>query len=244
MGETCRQAAAWQARVVTLFPEMFPGPLGHSLAGKALEKGIWSLETIDIRDHAIGRHRAVDDTPFGGGPGMVMRPDVMDGAITAAMAGLGPDVPKLYFSPRGRLLDQALVRELAATPVVVMIAGRYEGLDQRVIDHAGLTEVSIGDYVLAGGELAALVTMDAVVRLLPGVMGNEDAHAQDSFSDGLLEHPLYTQPRIWQGLAVPAVLTGGNHQAIAEWQQEKARSVTRERRPDLWQAWQKARGEK
>ena len=236
--------ACWQVRVCTLFPEMFPGPLGQSLAGKALQKGIWSLELIDVREYGIGRHRLVDDTPFGGGPGMVMRPDVMDAAINAAMAGLGEDTPKLYFSPRGRKLDQAMAEELAATPQVVMIAGRYEGLDQRVIDHQGLTEVSIGDYVLSGGELPALVAIDSVVRLLPGVMGNADAHAQDSFSAGLLEHPLYTQPREWQGMGVPPVLTSGNHQAIADWRLEEAISVTRARRPDLWQAWQMKEGKK
>lgn len=234
----------WRVRVCTLFPEMFPGPLGQSLAGKALGKGIWSLELIDIRDYGIGRHRVVDDTPFGGGPGMVMRPDVMDAAISTAMAGLGDDTPKLYFSPRGKKLDQNLAQELASTPDVVMIAGRYEGLDQRVIDHAGLTEVSIGDYVLSGGELPALVAIDAVVRLLPGVMGNAEAHEEDSFSTGLLEHPLYTQPREWKGLEVPSVLTGGNHKAIADWRLQEAKSVTRTRRPDLWQRWQNSEDKK
>jgi len=234
----------WQVRVCTLFPEMFPGPLGQSLAGKALRNGIWSLELIDIRDHGVGRHRMVDDTPFGGGPGMVMRPDVMDAALNSAMEGFGEDVPKLYFSPRGRKLDQAMTEELAAEPRVIMIAGRYEGLDQRVIDRAGLTEVSIGDYVLSGGELPALVAIDAVVRLLPGVMGNANAHAEDSFSTGLLEHPLYTQPREWQGMEVPPVLTGGNHQAIADWRLEEAISVTRARRPDLWRAWQNKQSKK
>ena len=237
-GKSRSEETCWRARVCTLFPEMFPGPLGQSLAGKALDKGIWSLELIDIRDHGIGRHRVVDDTPFGGGPGMVMRPDVMDAAISTAMEGLDQDTPKLYFSPRGRKLDQQMAQQLAATPDVVMIAGRYEGLDQRVIDDAGLTEVSIGDYVLSGGELPALVTIDAVVRLLPGVMGNADAHEDDSFSAGLLEHPLYTQPREWKGHEVPSVLTSGNHKAIADWRLRQAKSVTRIRRPDMWQAWQ------
>ena len=237
-GKSRSEETCWRARVCTLFPEMFPGPLGQSLAGKALEKGIWSLELIDIRDHGIGRHRVVDDTPFGGGPGMVMRPDVMDAAISTAMEGLDQDTPKLYFSPRGRKLDQQMAQQLAATPDVVMIAGRYEGLDQRVIDDAGLTEVSIGDYVLSGGELPALVTIDAVVRLLPGVMGNAGAHEEDSFSAGLLEHPLYTQPREWKGHEVPSVLTSGNHKAIADWRLRQAKSVTRIRRPDMWQAWQ------
>jgi len=237
-GKSRSEGTCWRVRVCTLFPEMFPGPLGQSLAGKALDKGIWSLELIDIRDHGIGRHRVVDDTPFGGGPGMVMRPDVMDAAITTAMTGLDQGTPKLYFSPRGKKLDQHMAQQLAASPDVVMIAGRYEGLDQRVIDDAGLTEVSIGDYVLSGGELPALVAIDAVVRLLPGVMGNADAHEDDSFSAGLLEHPLYTQPREWKGHEVPSVLTSGNHKAIADWRLRQAKSVTRIRRPDMWQAWQ------
>ncbi|XDZ65690.1 tRNA (guanosine(37)-N1)-methyltransferase TrmD [Alphaproteobacteria bacterium LSUCC0684] len=243
-GRKGSDTACWQVRICTLFPEMFPGPLGQSLAGKALRNGIWSLELIDIRDHGIGRHRMVDDTPFGGGPGMVMRPDVMDAALNTAMEGFGKDTPRIYFSPRGRKLDQAMAEELAAEPRVIMIAGRYEGLDQRVIDHAGLAEVSIGDYVLSGGELPALVAIDAVVRLLPGVMGNANAHAEDSFSTGLLEHPLYTQPREWQGMEVPSVLTGGNHQAIADWRLEEAIAVTRARRPDLWQAWQNKESKK
>ena len=230
--------ATWNAGVLTLFPDMFPGPLGLSLAGKALEKGVWSLAVHDIREFATDRHRTVDDTPFGGGPGMVMRPDVVSNALEAASKGVADGTPMIYFSPRGRLLDQTLVRELADGPGALMVCGRYEGLDQRVIDRAGLTEVSIGDYVLSGGEIAALVALDAVVRLLPGVMGNEEAHEQDSFGDGLLEHPLYTQPREWEGMEVPDVLTSGDHGAIAEWRHKQAEETTRIRRPDLWQARQ------
>lgn len=237
-------APHWDARVLTLFPAMFPGPLGLSLAGKALAGGLWSLSVTDIRDHAHDRHRTVDDTPFGGGPGMVMRPDVVAAAITAASTGLPEGAARIYFSPRGRRLDQALVRELAAGPGAVMVCGRYEGLDQRVIDQAELMEVSLGDYILAGGELAALVLLDAVIRLLPGVMGNARAHAEDSFEDGLLEHPLFTQPRDWQGLDVPAVLTSGNHEAIRQWRREQAEAITRARRPDLWAAWIEAQKRK
>lgn len=231
---------AWKARVLTLFPEMFPGPLGQSLAGRALAEGRWSLDLVNIRDHATDRHRTVDDAPFGGGPGMVMRPDVVAAALEAATADLPPETPRVYFSPRGRRLDQALAHDFAAAPAVVMVCGRYEGLDQRVIDHADLMEVSIGDVVLSGGELPALMTIDAVVRLLPGVMGNAEAHAEDSFENGLLEYPLYTQPREWQGMAVPDVLLSGNHEAIRQWRQQASEAVTRERRPDLWQAWQEA----
>ncbi len=224
----------WMARVLTLFPAMFPGPLGQSLAGKALEKGLWSLDVTDIRDFAVDKHRTVDDTPFGGGPGMVMRPDVVAHAITAGMAGLPADIPRIYFSPRGRVMDQDLVRQMAAAPAVMMICGRYEGLDQRVIDDAKLMEVSIGDFVLSGGELPALTLIDAVVRLLPGVMGNSAAHENDSFEDGLLEHPLYTQPRHWNGHDVPDILTSGDHGRIAAWRKAQAEAITKERRPDLW----------
>ena len=229
----------WKASVLTLFPAMFPGPLGQSLAGKALEKGLWSLDVVDIRDHATDKHRTVDDTPFGGGPGMVMRPDVVANAISAGLSGLSSDqVKKIYFSPRGRPMDQALVRELAATPAVLMVCGRYEGLDQRVIDDAELIEVSMGDFVLSGGELPALMLMDAVVRLLPGVMGNSAAHENDSFENGLLEHPLYTQPRHWNGYDVPEILTSGDHGRIAEWRQAQAEAITKDRRPDLWSRYQ------
>ena len=237
-------APIWSATVLTLFPEMFPGPLGQSLAGRALKDGLWSLNCVNIRDHANDKHRTVDDTPFGGGPGMVMRPDVVMQALDAATSDWNADkiasVPKIYFSPRGRRLDQAKIHDLAAHDHVIMVCGRYEGLDQRVIDHAGLEEISIGDVVLSGGELPAIMTMDAVVRLLPGVMGNAEAHQNDSFENGLLEHALYTQPREWQGMRVPEILTSGDHGKIAQWRQTESEAITQARRPDLWAEYMKA----
>lgn len=220
----------WQAHVLTLFPGMFPGPLGESLAGRALAGGIWSLSAHDIRAAASGRHRSVDDTPFGGGPGMVMRADVVDAAIAAAGA---PHLPFLCLSPRGMRLDQARVRALAEGPGVVLLCGRYEGIDQRVLDARGIEEISIGDYVLSGGELAAMVLLDAAVRLLPGVMGAADSAAEESFSGKLLEYPHYTRPAEWQGRRVPEVLLSGNHSAIARWRRDAALELTRRRRPDL-----------
>jgi len=241
-------APLWSVHVLTLFPGMFPGPLGQSLAGRALADGLWSLNCVDIRDYATDKHRTVDDTPFGGGPGMVMRPDVMMAALDAVMTKAdqvkATSCRKIYFSPRGRRLDQAMVRDLAATDQVIMVCGRYEGLDQRVIDHAGLEEVSVGDVVLSGGELPALMTMDAVVRLLPGVMGNAAAHQNDSFENGLLEHLLYTQPREWQGMAVPEILTSGDHGKIAAWRKQESEAITQARRPDLWAEYMKASGKK
>jgi tRNA (guanine37-N1)-methyltransferase len=222
----------WRATVLTLFPEMFPGPLGQSLAGRALERGIWSLDAQDIRAHATDRHRTVDDTPFGGGAGMVMRPDVLDAALHAAADGR----PMLYLTPRGRPLAQATVRRLASGPGVVLLCGRYEGIDQRVIDARGLEEVSIGDYVLSGGEPAALVLLDACVRLLPGVMGAAASAEEESFSAGLLEYPHYTRPADWQGRRVPDVLLSGHHGEVAAWRRREAERITRERRPDLWAA--------
>ncbi|WP_207480120.1 tRNA (guanosine(37)-N1)-methyltransferase TrmD [Arenibaculum pallidiluteum] len=219
----------WTAIVVTLFPEMFPGPLGHSLAGKALKDGVWALETVDIRAFARDKHRSVDDAPFGGGPGMVMRPDVLDAALDAAGPGRA-----LYLSPRGRLLDQDLVRELAAEPAVTLLCGRYEGVDERVLEKRRLEEVSVGDYVLSGGEPAALVLMDAVVRLLPGVMGNEETAGEESFERGLLEYPHYTRPAEWEGRRVPEVLLSGHHEKVRAWRLEQAEGITRDRRPDLW----------
>lgn len=225
----------WTARVLTLFPEVFPGPLGASLAGRGLEKGLWQLDVFDIRDFAEGKHRSVDDTPFGGGAGMVLRPDVVDRALGAVAGGGGP---ALYLTPRGRLLDQALVRELAAGPGVRLLCGRYEGVDERVLEKHGLIEVSVGDYVLSGGEMAALVLLDAVVRLLPGVMGNEASGEEESFGAGLggllLEHPHYTRPALWDGRAVPEVLLSGHHEAIRRWRLAEAERITQERRPDLW----------
>ncbi|MDP6344125.1 MAG: tRNA (guanosine(37)-N1)-methyltransferase TrmD [Alphaproteobacteria bacterium] len=241
------QNRCWSATVLTLFPEMFPGPLGSSLAGKALEKGLWRLETVDIRDFARDKHRAVDDTPFGGGPGMVMRPDVLAGAIDSVTSG-GPDIegrPVVYLSPRGRRLDQALARQLADGDGVVAICGRYEGVDQRVLEARSVDEVSVGDYVLSGGEPAAFVLLDAVVRLLPGVIGEPAALEEESFSRGLLEYPHYTRPQSWQGRDVPEVLTSGHHENIRAWRLARAEELTKERRPDLWERYRgsgKSRG--
>ena len=230
----------WQAHIITLFPDMFPGPLSQALAGKALSEGRWSVETYQLRDFALNKHRSVDDTPMGGGAGMVLRPDVMSGALDHLSHKAGP---RLYFSPRGRVLDQAFVHELAEGPGAVMVCGRYEGLDQRVIDTHQLIEVSIGDYILAGGEMAALVTLDAVVRLLDGVMGNAQSFAEESFETGLLEHPLYTQPRHWEGHDVPDILLSGHHQAIADWRQSESEKLTAERRPDLWARYRAERSQ-
>lgn len=224
---------SFHATALTLFPEMFPGPLGLSLAGRALREGKWRLDAEDIRAHARDRHRTVDDTPFGGGAGMVMRPDVVDAAIGAAMPE-GDARPLIYLTPRGRLLDQALVRELAAGPGAVLLCGRYEGVDQRVIEARGMLEISVGDYVLSGGEMAALALLDACVRLLPGVMGAADSATEESHSDGLLEYPHYTRPAEWQGRAVPPVLLSGHHAEVARWRREQSEAATRERRPDLW----------
>ncbi|MBZ0164872.1 MAG: tRNA (guanosine(37)-N1)-methyltransferase TrmD [Notoacmeibacter sp.] len=223
---------SFHATVLTLYPEMFPGPLGLSLAGKALEAGTWALETAQIRDFATGRHRNVDDTPAGGGAGMVMRADVLARAIDAASPE-GDPRPRLLMSPRGRPLTQARVRELAVGPGAVIVCGRFEGVDQRVIEARGLEEVSIGDYILSGGEPAAQVLLDAVVRLLPGVMGNEASGEEESFENGLLEHPHYTRPADWEGRTIPEVLTSGNHAMIAKWRREQAEKLTHERRPDL-----------
>ena len=227
-------SSPWRATVLTIFPEMFPGPLGLSLAGKALADGKWQLATIDIRDFATDKHRSVDDTPAGGGAGMVMRADIAAAAIDAAHASMPPDAPALYLSPRGRQLDQVRVRELARGAGAILLCGRFEGIDQRVLEARKIEEISIGDYVLSGGELAAQVLIDAVVRLLPGVAGNESSLAEESFAYGLLEYPHYTRPREFEGHAIPEVLLSGDHQAIAKWRREQAEKLTRERRPDLW----------
>ncbi|WP_018042765.1 tRNA (guanosine(37)-N1)-methyltransferase TrmD [Methylobacterium sp. 88A] len=224
--------APWSATILTLYPEMFPGPLGISLSGDALARGTWALEARQIREHGIGRHRAVDDTPAGGGAGMVLRCDVLGAAIDA-VASPGDTRPRLLMSPRGRPLTQARVRELAEGPGIVVVCGRFEGVDERVIAARGLEEVSIGDYILSGGEVAAFVAIDACVRLLPGVMGKAVSGDEESFEGGLLEYPHYTRPREWEGRAIPDILTGGNHGAIARWRREEAERITRERRPDL-----------
>jgi tRNA (guanine37-N1)-methyltransferase len=222
----------WTVRVLTLFPAMFPGPLGLSIAGQALGSGVWALETMDIRDFARDKHRSVDDTPFGGGPGMVMRPDVVDAAIAAALAD--ERGPVVYLSPRGRLLTQSVVRELAARPKLTLLCGRYEGVDERVLEARGVDEVSLGDFVLSGGEPAAIALIDSVVRLLPGVVGAAATLDEESFERGLLEYPHYTRPADWQGRAVPEVLLSGHHEKIKAWRLAQAEATTRTRRPDLW----------
>ena len=223
----------WNATVLTLYPEMFPGPLGVSLAGRALEADTWSLATEQIRDHALDKHRSVDDTPAGGGPGMVMRADVLARAIDT-VAPEGDPRPKYLLSPRGRPLTQGLVRDLAGGPGAVLVCGRFEGVDERVIEARGLTELSVGDYVLSGGEVAAMVVLDAVVRLLPGVMGAEASGIEESFEAGLLEYPHYTRPAEWEGRTIPDVLASGHHGRIEAWRRAQAERLTRERRPDLW----------
>jgi tRNA (guanine37-N1)-methyltransferase len=228
------EAKSWRATVLTLFPDMFPGPLGVSLAGKALAAGLWTLEARDIRNSATDRHRSVDDTPAGGGPGMVLRADVLAAAIDAA--DIAPGRPRLLMSPRGRPLTQSEVVELATGPGPLLVCGRFEGIDQRVIDARRLVEVSIGDYVLSGGEIAAMALIDACVRLLPGVMGKLASGADESFSHGLLEYPQYTRPQEFEGQPIPDILVSGDHAKIAAWRRAEAETLTRARRPDLWAA--------
>ncbi|HEY4113363.1 MAG TPA: tRNA (guanosine(37)-N1)-methyltransferase TrmD [Rhizomicrobium sp.] len=223
----------WRATVLTLFPEMFPGPLDVSLIGKARANGLWSLAVRDIREHGLGKHRTVDDTPAGGGPGMVMRADVACAAIDAARM-THPDVPAIYLSPRGAPLTQAKVRALGEGPGAILLCGRFEGLDQRAIEGRNPEEISIGDFVLAGGEIAAMALIEAVVRLIPGVLGDETSPAEESFADGLLEYPQYTRPQSFQGRDIPPVLLSGNHAEIARWRREQAENLTKSRRPDLW----------
>jgi tRNA (guanine37-N1)-methyltransferase len=220
----------WRASVLTLFPAMFPGPIGHSLAGRALQTGVWSLDVTNIRDFAGDRHRTVDDTPFGGGAGMVLRPDIVDAAVASVTDGR----PLVCLTPRGQRFTQADAHTLASGPGAVLLCGRYEGIDQRVIEAHAMQEFSIGDFVLSGGELAAMVVLDSVVRLLPGVMGAAESAGDESFSAGLLEYPHYTRPADWQGRRVPDVLLSGHHGAVATWRQAESERITRERRPDLW----------
>jgi tRNA (guanine37-N1)-methyltransferase len=230
---------SWRATVLTIFPEMLPGPLAYSLAGRALKAGLWQLETVDIREFARDKARSVDDAPFGGGPGMVMRPDVLD----AAIAGAGGVGPLILLSPRGRRLDQERVRALAALPGVRLVCGRFEGVDERVLETHVVEEVSLGDFVLSGGEPAAIAVIDACVRLLPGVVGRAETLAEESFAEGLLEYPQYTRPQIWRERAVPEVLVSGDHERIRVWRRTEAKRLTRERRPDLWARYVAARGE-
>ena len=223
----------WAASVFTLYPDMFPGPLGASMSGTALAKGVWSLEAIDIRDHGLGRHRAVDDTPAGGGPGMVLRADVLAASLDAGVSA-DDRRPRLLMSPRGAPLTQKMAREFAAGPGLVVVCGRFEGVDERVIEGRDLIEVSVGDYILSGGEIAALTLLDACVRLLPGVMGKDQSGDEESFEGGLLEYPHYTRPREWEGRQIPETLLSGDHARIARWRREQSEKLTRERRPDLW----------
>ena len=225
---------AFRAVVLTLFPEMFPGPLGFSLAGKALADGLWTLESVDIRRFARDKHRTVDDSPFGGGAGMVLRPDVLDAAIGEAHV---PGTPLMYLTPRGRLMDQPLVRKLAAGPGVTLICGRYEGVDQRLLEARGVEEVSLGDFILSGGEPAALAMLDAVIRLLPGVVGKAASLEDESFETGLLEYPHYTRPDPWSGRDVPEVLKSGHHAKVQAWRRAQAEEITRMRRPDMWERY-------
>ena len=235
-GETPDLAGVWRADVITLFPDVFPGVLGASLTGKGLKEGKWQLHTHDLRPYGEGKHRNVDDTPAGGGPGMVMRADVLGRAISEVLRRRSP-CPIIYMSPRGKPLTQARTEILANGPGPVILCGRFEGIDQRVIEHFKIEEVSIGDYVLSGGELAAQVMLDCAVRLIPGVLGNEISTEQESFSNGLLEHPQYTRPPVWEDRKIPAVLMSGHHGKVAEWQKQQSEALTQERRPDLWKAF-------
>ena len=234
-------SAAWTAQIITLFPQAFPGVLGESLTGKALKDGIWQLETYDLRDYGIGKHRNVDDTPAGGGAGMVLRADVLEKAIIDARAAARGTMPMIYLSPRGKPFDQQMAQGLAQTDGVTMLCGRFEGVDERVLDHFGIEEISLGDFVMTGGELAAQAMIDATVRLLPGVLGNADSAVEESHSNGLLEHPQYTKPAAWQGRAIPDVLLSGNHAKIAKWRRDMSEQLTQTRRPDLWEAYKNKR---
>jgi len=236
MTDTPDIAGSWTARIITLFPQAFPGVLGESLTGKALQDGLWQLRTYNLRDYGIGKHRNVDDTPAGGGAGMVLRADVLEKAISDARQGTTGAAPLVYLSPRGRRFDQAMARDWARMDGVTMLCGRFEGVDERVLQHFGIQEVSLGDFVMTGGEIAAQAMIDATVRLLPGVLGNAESAVEESFSRGLLEHPQFTKPAEWQGYPIPEVLLSGNHARIAEWRRQMSLQITKERRPDLWAA--------
>ncbi|MGR3627502.1 MAG: tRNA (guanosine(37)-N1)-methyltransferase TrmD [Limimaricola sp.] len=230
-------AGAWTAQVITLFPQSFPGVLGESLTGRALKDGLWQLQPIDLRPYGEGRHRNVDDTPAGGGAGMVLRPDIVGRAIEDAKSRVRGVTPVIYLSPRGRRFDQALARELSQADGVILLCGRFEGVDERVIEEHGVIEVSLGDFVLTGGEIAAQALIDATVRLIPRVLGNQASTEEESFSHCLLEHPQYTKPALWKGRAIPEVLLSGHHAKITDWRREMAERLTKERRPDLWRAY-------
>ncbi len=230
---------AWAAQIITLFPQAFPGVLGQSLTGKALAEGLWTLDTIDLRPFGIGKHRNVDDTPAGGGAGMVLRADVLGPAIEQAQSRAPKGAPLIYLSPRGTPFTQATAQDWAATPGVVLLSGRFEGVDQRVLEHYNIQEVSLGDFVMTGGEIAAQAMIDAVVRLLPGVLGNASSTADESHANGLLEHPQYTRPGDWQGRIIPEVLTSGDHARVDRWRREMSEKLTKERRPDLWRKAQR-----
>ena len=228
-------ANTWKAQVITLFPQAFPGVLGESLIGKALKDGLWQLETFDLRRYGLGKHKNVDDTPAGGGAGMVLRADVLERAIEDARAGASGTMPMVYLSPRGPRFDQPMAQRLAKSDGVTMLCGRFEGVDERILEHYGIQEVSLGDFVMTGGEIAAQAMIDATVRLLPGVLGNAESAVEESFSNGLLEHPQYTKPAEWNGRDIPEVLLSGNHKKIAQWRREMSEKLTQERRPDLWE---------
>lgn len=232
------------AQILTLFPDMFPGCLGQSLAGKGLKDGLWALKTLDIRGFSSDKHRSVDDTPAGGGPGMVMRADILGKAIDAARADAKPEWPLVYLSPRGKRFDQSEATRWQKAGGVTLLCGRFEGVDERVLDARGVEEVSVGDFILSGGEPAALVMLDAVVRLLPGIMGKVETLDEESFESGLLEYPQYTRPAVWEGREIPEVLTSGHHKRVAQWRREKAEEITRVRRPDLWSTYVREKKEK
>lgn len=239
MEEPLHVKSAWRAKIITLMPDAFPGILGQSLTGKALDLGLWALEILNLRPYGQGKHLNVDDTPSGGGAGMVLRADVLDAALADAALGT-PDRlrwPVIYLSPRGKPFTQAMARRFAACDGLTLLCGRFEGVDQRLLDHHEIEEVSLGDFVLTGGEIPAMALIDATVRLLPKVLGNEESTVEESFSDGLLEHPQYTRPALWRDLPIPEILTSGNHAAIAKWRHAQAEEITKSRRPDLWQAY-------